>query len=108
MAGQPTISCGHERCRLFVARNHKLNLGAPQRLYNVQVFLARYPEDSFNPFVLQSFNEEIRSFHHWRTSWCGLIHLLSMSSRIEDIANSVENSSVGFARLPHLFARPLT
>jgi hypothetical protein len=65
MAGQPTIGSGHERCGLFVTRNNKVDFRAPQRLHDIQVFLAGNPEDSFDSFVLQSFNEEVRSFHLW-------------------------------------------
>ena len=50
---EPPLRGRHEGRGLFVARQHQLDLGMPQRLDHREVFLARQPEDALDTFVFQ-------------------------------------------------------
>jgi hypothetical protein len=73
LAGQPAMRGGHEGRRLLMARQHQLDLRLPQRLDQIEVFLAGNAEDALDTLILQRCDEDIRSLGHGKT--CDVLRL---------------------------------
>ena len=54
----------HEGCRLLMAREDKLDLRCPQRLDNVEIFLAWDTKDAVDALVLQRPDQKIGTLGH--------------------------------------------
>jgi hypothetical protein len=61
--GQAPVSRRHEGRRLLVPRQDQLDLGGSERLDDVEVLLARNPEDAVDPLVLQGGHKQVGSLH---------------------------------------------
>ena len=65
LAGQTTISGGHETRRLFMAAENKLNATVfAKGLHKMQVFVARNAKDIFHALSDERFNELFCSVHY--------------------------------------------
>jgi hypothetical protein len=64
LAGEPADGRGHEGGRLLVPGEDQLDARLAQRLEDVQVLLARYPENALHPFVLKRADQQVGGFGH--------------------------------------------
>ena len=62
--GETPVGGRHEAGRLFVPRQHQLDLRAPQRLQHVEILLAGNGEDVFDALVLKGGHQQIGGFCH--------------------------------------------
>ena len=70
-AGQAPMCRRHERGRLLVAGQHQLDAGLAQSFDDVEILLARNPEDLLNALVLERGNDDFGAIHRtpsWRSS----------------------------------------
>ena len=64
VAGQPAVGRRHEASGLLVSGEDQPNLAeAGQRVDESQILLARNPEDVFDAFLLERFDEQFRCIH---------------------------------------------
>ena len=69
-AGEPAVGRRHEPGRLLVPGQHELDLRASERLDDVEVLLARNPENAVDALVLQRRDEQVRSLQHSTPGLC--------------------------------------
>ena len=67
LAGQRAVGVGHERGTALVPGRHEADRAVRQRVDDVQVLLAREPEDVLDAFVLETGDEELRDGAFVRT-----------------------------------------
>ena len=64
LAGQPPVGRREEGRGLLVARHDQLDLRVSERLDDVEVLLARHPEDLGDALVLQRRYQQVRALGH--------------------------------------------
>ena len=67
LAGQAPMGGRHERRRLLMAGQHQLDLRAAQSFDDVEILLARNPEDLLDALVLKRGDDEFGAIHRTRS-----------------------------------------
>jgi hypothetical protein len=94
-SSEPAVCSRHERSRLFMSGNEKLDARSPERLDDVEILLAGNAEDVFDAFVVQSRNQQVGSFGHFNGI---LVSQDRAPPRVAQHAAIATNSTLGPAR----------
>lgn len=66
LAGESPTDVGHEGRTLLMACGDEVDRAVEERIHDVDVLLARNPEDGLDPFVFETPDEELRGLHSGR------------------------------------------